>query len=126
METNTNRQNQALVILTIGTAVLGVGLFQVDFSFGNAFFNLWAYVRFNESFSVVDIFAVMKLIPAGLVAGHYFAMFRHVMRIMRETDYVPGSRLANGPLRHLGIEIWFFITIFVIDVFQQSAIASQQ
>ena len=31
MEINTNRQNQALVILTIGTAVLGVGLFQVDF-----------------------------------------------------------------------------------------------
>ena len=125
MEINTNRQNQALVILTIGTAVLGVGLFQVDFSVGNAFFDLSAYVRFNESFSVADFFAIIKLVPAGLVVGHYFTMFRHVIRIMRDNDDIPGSQLANGPLRHLGIEIWFLIMIFVIDVAQKSAIASQ-
>lgn len=125
MEINTNRQNQALVILTIGTAILGVGLFQVEFSVGNAFLDLWAYIRSDGSLSVADVFSVMKLVPAGLVAGHYFVMFRHVMRIMRQTDYVPGSQLANGPLRHLGIEIWFFITIFVIDVFQKSATTSQ-
>ena len=125
MEINTNRQNQALVILTIGTAILGVGLFQVDFSVGNAFFDLWGYVRSNESFSLVDFFAVVKLILVGTVSGNYFVMFRHVMRIMRETDDIPGSQLANGPLRHLGIEIWFLMFIFVIDVFQKSAIASQ-
>ena len=89
MEINTNRQNQALVILTIGTAILGVGLFQVDYSVGNAFLDLWAYVSFNGEFSVADVFAVMKLVPAGLVAGHYFVMFLHVMRIMRQTDYIP-------------------------------------
>ena len=125
MEINSNRQNQALAILTIGTAILGVGIFEIDFPIGNAFSNLWVYVHSNESFPVVDFFAVVKLVLVGIVAGNYFVIFLHAMRIMRQTDYVPGSQLANGPLRHLGIEIWFFITIFVIDVFQKSATTSQ-
>ena len=124
MEINSNRQNQALAILTIGTAILGVGIFEIDFPIGNAFSSLWLYIRYNVSIPVVDLFAIVKLVLVGIVAGNYFVMFLHVMQIMRQTDYVTGSQLANGPLRHLGIEIWFFITIFVIDVFQKSATAS--
>ena len=121
---NSNRQNHALVILTIGTAILGVGLFQVDFSVGNVLSNLWTYIRSNGSFPVAAYLAIMKLILVGIVAGHYFAMFLHVMRIMRQTNYVTGRQLANGPLFHLGIEVWFLMTIFAIDVVQKSVSVS--
>ena len=125
MEINSNRQNQALVILTIGTAILGVGLFQVDFAIGDAISNLREYIRTNKSFPVADFLTILKLVPAGIVVGHYFALFLHVMRIMRQTSYVSGSQLSNGPLYNLGLEIWFLIIIFVIDVVQKSAPVSQ-
>ena len=125
MEINSNRQNQALAILTIGTAILGVGIFEIDFPIGNAFSDLWVYISSNGPFPVVGFFAIVKLVLVGIVAGNYFVMFLHVMRIMRDTSYVSGTQLTNGPLRHLGIEIWFFITVFVVDVFQRSATASQ-
>lgn len=120
MEINNNRQNQALVILTIGTATLGVGFFQVDFSAQKALSALWTYIQSNRSFPVAAFLAVMKLIFVGIVTGHYFAMFRHVMRIMRQTNYVTGRQLTNGPLFHLGAEIWFLTIIFALDVIQKS------
>ena len=68
----------------------------------------------------------MKLVPVGIVTGHYFAIFLHVMRIMGQTRYVTGRQLADGSLFHLGAEAWFLMTIFAIDVIQKSATASQQ
>ena len=125
MEINSNRQNQALVILTIGTAILGVGIFQVDFSIGDVISNLREYIRTNNSFLVADLLAILKLLLVGMVIGQYFAMFLNVMRIMRQTSYITGRQLANGPLRHLVVEIWFLVIIFIIDVFQKSAPVSQ-
>ena len=121
MDINSNRQNQALVILTIGTAILGVGIFQVDFSIGDPISSFREYLRSGTNYSVADYLAILKLVPVGVVVVHYFAMFRHVMRIMRQTGYVTGSQLTNGPLYNLGVEIWFLMVIFVIDVFQKSA-----
>lgn len=120
MEINSNRQNQALVILTIGTAILGVGIFQVDFSIGDAISNLREYIRTNNSFPVSDLLAILKLLLVGMVIGQYFAMLRNIMRIMRLTSYITGRQLANGPLYNLGVEIWFLVFIFVIDVLQKS------
>ena len=92
MEINSNRQNQALAILTIGTAILGVGIFEIDFPIGNAFSDLRVYISSSDgSFPVVGFFAVVKLVLVGIVAGNYFVMFLHVMRIMRQIDYDPGS-----------------------------------
>ena len=125
MEINSNRQNQALVILTIGTAILGVGIFQVDFSFGDAISNLWGYIRTDKSLPVADFLAILKLILVGIVAGNYFAMFLHVRRIMHQTSYVSGSQLTNGPLYNLGWEIWSLVIIFAVDVVQKSATVSQ-
>ena len=124
MEINSNRQNHALVILTIGTAILGIGLFQVDFASGNVLSKLWTYISSNGSFPVSAYLAIMKLILVVIVAGHYFAMFLHVMRIMRQTSYVTGRQLTNGPLFHLGVEIWFLVTIFAVDVVQKSVSVS--
>ena len=120
MDINSNRQNQALVILTIGTAILGVGIFRVDFSISDTIPNLWQYVRGNISFPVADLLAILKLLLVGMVVGQYFAMFLNVMRIMRQTGYVSGRQLTNGPLFHLGAEIWFLMIIFAIDVVQKS------
>ena len=113
---NSNRQNHALVILIIGTVILGVGLFQADFSVGNAVSNLWTYIRYNGSYPVGAYFAIVKLVLVGIMAGHYSAMFLHVMQIMRQTSYVSGRQLANGPLFHLGVEIWFLVAIFAVDL----------
>ena len=120
MDVNSNRQNQALVILTIGTAILGVVIFQVDFSAGNAFSALWKYVRLSITFPIAEYIAVMKLIVVGIVAVHYFMIFRHVMRIMSQTSYITGRQLVNGPMHHLGVEIWFLMAIFALDVVQKS------
>ena len=79
MRINSTRQNQALVILTIGTAILGVGLFQVDFPTVSAYSSLWAYIRSNGPFPIVDFIAAMKPILSVVVIGHYSAMFVHVM-----------------------------------------------
>ncbi len=120
MDINTNRQNQALAILTIGTAVLGAGLFEVDFSAQGALSNLWEYIFIAGSFPFDAYLATMKLILLGIAVGHYFAMLRHVMRIMRQPSYVTRRQLANGPLFHFGAEMWFVVIIFALDVVKNS------
>ncbi len=121
MEINANRQNQALGILTIGTAALGVGLFQVEFEIGFVFFDFWSNVPLDNSV----LLAVAKLACVGVVIGNYVAMFGSVARILSQTDYVTGRQLADGPLVHLGLEIWFLILVFVTDVIQGSVTNSQ-
>ena len=111
--------------MTIGTAILGVGIFQVDFSIGDAISNYREYLRTETTYPVADFLAILKLVPVGVVVFHYFAMFLHVMRIMRQTSYVSGSQSANGPLYNLGVEIWFLKIIFVIDVVQKSTPVNQ-
>ena len=121
MNSNSNRQNQALAILTIGTAALGVGLFRVEFVVGPALSNLWLYAWLDTPFPVSDFFAVVKLTCATLVIWHYLALFGGVRRIMLKNNYkrVTGRQLADGPLWQLGLEIWFLMIVFVIDIFQQ-------
>ena len=91
----------------------------------SAYSNLWSYIYSNGPFIFVDYIAAMKPIPGVIVIGHYFAMFLHVMRIMKQTSFIPGSQLVDGPLFHLIVEIWFMIILFVMDVLQEAATNSQ-
>ena len=112
METNSNRQNQALVILTIGTAVLGFGLFQVEFTIFPLFSDL------ESGFKRVEVFIMLKLLCGGLAAVWYIALFGSVRGILRRTDYVTGRQLTDGPLYRLGWGIWYVLLVFVIGVFE--------
>jgi hypothetical protein len=114
METNSNRQNQALAILTIGTVALGVVLYQVDFQLANALSDL----RSQVPLGIWEALAIVKLIEGGIVIVNYFAMFGSVVRILRQTEYVTGRQLAEGPLLYLWIEMWFLVLVFIIDVIQ--------
>ena len=69
--------------------------------------------------SPADSISFLKLPVIGVVIGEYFAVFLGVMRIMRQTRYVTGSQLADGPLFHLGAEMWFLVALFAIDLLEE-------
>ena len=97
----------------------------MDFAIGDAISKVWTYIRFNGTLPVADVLAVLKLVPVGIVVGNYFVLFFHVGRIISQTNYITGRQLTNGPLYNLGVEIWFLMIIFIIDVVQKSAPVSQ-
>ena len=121
MDPSLNHKNQALGILTIGTAALGFGLFQVDFSMAHVLLAVGANVPVGNSGMLV----VAKLVGVALAIFYYYVMFRGVARILQQTEEVTGTQLVQGPLFGFFMQIMLLIFIFVIDVFQTTAAGAE-
>ncbi len=114
---NSNRQNQSLVIFTLATATLAVVLFQADLRLSIDFFSkLWLSSVQGSKVDLLTFLQGLKLVMVGIVFGHYWAVFVGVVRIIRQTTYVSGRQLADGPLFNLGAQMWFLMPVFVINV----------
>ena len=121
---NPNRQIHLIAIMVMGTAILGIVLFHLDYASVSAPAKLWTFVRSGGAFPLAACLAGLKLVLAVLVAGHYLAMIRRVMLIKREISCVTDWELANGPVLHLVLEAGFSMVMFAVNVVQKPVSAS--
>ena len=99
-ESNSKRQAQALSILTIGTAIIGVTLFQADLSLDNLFSTDQLATRFQIAFA---LFAAASYI--GIAVG--------TKEILSQTTLISGRDMTSKLIDPLLTEIVSATAIFI-------------
>ena len=95
-------QTQSVTLLAIATAAVGFGLFGAEFRVS------------------MEFLPTAKFMAAGSVLVVYVALVRSVRGIL-ESDDVTGKDVVRGPLFYLLLLVFYVVSIFVIDIFENPA-----
>ena len=107
-----HRQNQALTILAIATAVVGFGLFGADFNTGT--------ILLDSSLTASLARAKIGLGIAALVS--YATVLVSVAAILRRRTNVTGRQLVAVPLHRMYLVLFFIGLIFITGIFERAGI----